>query len=86
MRTVHVWALLCASLGLTTVHVTGQVSAGQIRVLSPGVVPRELVAWIDVATAVSARSTEPDSAFAFVRDITRPEAARVWRAKGLNRF
>jgi ABC-type tungstate transport system permease subunit len=37
MRTVHVWALLAAILGLT-VHVAGQVSAGQIRVLSPGVV------------------------------------------------
>jgi molybdate transport system substrate-binding protein len=51
-----------------------------------GPLPRELAAWIDTATAVSARSIDPDDALAFIRYITRPEAAAVWRAKGLNRF
>jgi molybdate transport system substrate-binding protein len=51
-----------------------------------GPLPRELAAWIDMATAVSARSTNPDRALAFIRYITRPEATPVWTAKGLNRF
>jgi molybdate transport system substrate-binding protein len=51
-----------------------------------GPLPRELAAWIDNATAVSARSMHPDDALAFIRYMTRPEAAAVWKAKGLNRF
>src|SRR5437773_719252 len=51
-----------------------------------GPLPRELAAWIDMSTAVSARSTDPDRALAFIRYITRPEATPVWTAKGLNRF
>jgi hypothetical protein len=43
-------------------------------------------AHIDAATAVSARSTVPDDALAFIRYITPPEATAVWKAKGLNRF
>jgi len=45
-----------------------------------------IVAWIDMSTAVSARSTNPDASLAFIRYITRPEANAVWKAKGLNRF
>jgi len=51
-----------------------------------GPLPRELGAWIDMSTAVSARSTNPDASLAFIRYITRPEANAVWTAKGLNRF
>jgi molybdate transport system substrate-binding protein len=51
-----------------------------------GPLPRELAAWIDMSTAVSARSTNPDASLAFIRYITRPEANAVWKAKGLNRF
>src|SRR5262249_55155009 len=51
-----------------------------------GPLPRELAAWIDMATAVSARSTEPDTALAFIRYITRAEANATWKAKGLNRY
>jgi molybdate transport system substrate-binding protein len=51
-----------------------------------GPLPRELGAWIDMSTAVSARSTNPDASLAFIRYITRPEAHVVWKAKGLNRF
>jgi molybdate transport system substrate-binding protein len=51
-----------------------------------GPLPRELAAWIDMSTAVSARSPEPDAALAFIRYITRPEATAVWKAKGLSRY
>ena len=51
-----------------------------------GPLPRELAAWIDMSTAVSARSASPDAALAFVRYITRPEATVTWKAKGLERF
>ena len=51
-----------------------------------GPLPRELAAWIDMSTAVSARSSEPDAALAFIRYITRPEATAVWKAKGLSRY
>ncbi len=51
-----------------------------------GPLPRELAAWIDMSTAVSARSTQLDDSVAFIRYITRPEAVAVWKAKGLNRF
>jgi molybdate transport system substrate-binding protein len=51
-----------------------------------GPLPRELAAWIDMSTAVSARSTNPDASLAFIRYIIRAEAAAVWKAKGLDRF
>jgi molybdate transport system substrate-binding protein len=51
-----------------------------------GPLPRELAAWIDMSTAVSARSTNLDASLAFIRYITRPEANGVWTAKGLSRF
>lgn len=51
-----------------------------------GPLPRELAAWIDTATAVSSRAADPETARAFVRYITRPEATAIWKAKGLNRF
>ncbi len=51
-----------------------------------GPLPRDLAAWIDMSTAVSARSTQLDDSIAFIRYITRPEAVAVWKAKGLNRF
>ena len=56
----------------------------QIELVGP--LPRELAAWIDMSTSVSARSTRRDDSLAFIRYITRPEAAAVWKAKGLNRF
>jgi len=51
-----------------------------------GALPRELAAWIDMSTAVSARSTQADESLAFIRYITRPEVTALWKAKGLNRF
>ena len=51
-----------------------------------GPLPRELGAWIDMSTAVSARSTQLEASVAFIRYITRPEATPIWKAKALNRF
>ena len=51
-----------------------------------GPLPRELAAWIDMATAVSARSTLLEDALAFIRYITRRDATEIWTKKGLNRF
>lgn len=51
-----------------------------------GPLPRELAAWIDMSTGVSARSTNTDASMAFIRYITRPEATALWKAKGLNRY
>ena len=51
-----------------------------------GPLPRDLAAWIDMATAVSARSTNPAASLGFIRYITRPEATIIWKAKGLERF
>ena len=56
----------------------------EIELVAP--LPRELGAWIDMSTAVSARSANPDASLAFIRYLTRPEATAVWKAKGLNRF
>ena len=51
-----------------------------------GPLPRELAAWIDMSTAVSARSSQLDESVAFIRYITRPEATALWKSKGLERF
>jgi molybdate transport system substrate-binding protein len=47
--------------------------------------PRELGAHIDTEIAVSVRSTDTSNARAFVRYITRPEAAATWIRFGLER-
>lgn len=51
-----------------------------------GPLPAELGAWIDTAVAVSARATHPDDARAFIRYLLRPEANKVWKPRGLERF
>ena len=51
-----------------------------------GPLPRELAAWIDMSTAVSARSSQLDESVAFIKYITRPEATALWKSKGLERF
>src|SRR5213595_348390 len=51
-----------------------------------GPLPRDLAAWIDMSTAVSARSTNADASLAFIRYITRPEVKALWKAKGLEQF
>jgi len=56
----------------------------EIELVAP--LPRDLGAWIDMSTAISARSTNPDAAMAFIKYITRPEAKEIWTKKGLERF
>jgi molybdate transport system substrate-binding protein len=51
-----------------------------------GPLPRELAAWIDMSTAVSARSNKLEEGMKFIRYMTRPEATALWTAKGTKRF
>jgi molybdate transport system substrate-binding protein len=51
-----------------------------------GKLPRELGAWIDMSTAVSARAAHRDDARAFIQYLLRPESNTWWKAKGLERF
>ena len=50
-----------------------------------GPLPPELHAWLDGDVAISSRSPDPKAAAAFLAYITRPGAAAVWKAKGLER-
>ena len=56
----------------------------QIELVAP--LPRELGAWIDMSTAVSARAVHRDDALAFMKYLLRPESNTSWKAKGLERF
>jgi len=56
----------------------------QIELVAP--LPRELAAWIDMSTAVSARAMHRDDAAAFIRYLLRPDSNTVWKTKGLERF
>jgi molybdate transport system substrate-binding protein len=51
-----------------------------------GALPPELGAHIDNAAAITAHAANVKDARAFLRYITRTEAASVWKAKGLNRY
>jgi ABC-type molybdate transport system substrate-binding protein len=51
-----------------------------------GPLPRELAAWIDMSTAVSARSGKVEEGMKFIRYMVRPEATPLWTAKGTKRF
>lgn len=51
-----------------------------------GPLPPELGAHIDSAVAISARSTDPKDAAAFITYITNRAAAKIWKAQGLDRF
>ena len=56
------------------------------EISSAGPLPPELYAHMDGAIAVSRRTMDEKDARAFIAYITRPEAAAVWKAKGLDRF
>ena len=56
----------------------------QIELVAP--LPRELAAWIDMSTAVSARAEHRADAAAFEKYLLRPESNTAWKAKGLERF
>ncbi len=56
----------------------------QIELVGP--LPRELAAWIDMSTAISARAPHREDGMAFIRYLLRPESEPVWKAKALERF
>jgi len=51
-----------------------------------GKLPRELAAWIDMSTAVSARAVHRSDGIAFIKYLLRPESDVWWKTKGLERF
>jgi molybdate transport system substrate-binding protein len=51
-----------------------------------GPLPRELEAWIDTVVAVSARSTHPEDAKAFIRYLLRAESNKIYKPKGMLRL
>lgn len=56
----------------------------QIELVGP--LPRDLAAWIDMSTAVSARAMHREDGIAFMKYLLRPEATPVWKAKALERY
>jgi molybdate transport system substrate-binding protein len=50
-----------------------------------GPLPQDLHAWLDGDVAISARTADAKAAADFLAYITRPAAAPVWKAKGLDR-
>ena len=56
----------------------------QIELVGP--LPRELGAWIDMSTAISARAMHRDDGLAFIKYLLRPESNSVWKPRGLERF
>ncbi len=51
-----------------------------------GMLPAELGMHMDMATAISARSTDPKNAAAFIKFATSPEMRPVWKSKGVDRY
>ena len=51
-----------------------------------GPLPPELEVWLDMTTAVSARAMHRDEALAFIKYLLQPEADKVWKPRGLERF
>jgi molybdate transport system substrate-binding protein len=49
-----------------------------------GALPEELGAYVDISAAAMASATDPAHAKAFAAFLVRPEAARIWKAHGLN--
>jgi ABC-type molybdate transport system substrate-binding protein len=51
-----------------------------------GMLPADLDMHMDMATAVSARSTDTKDAIAFIQFALSPEMRSVWKAKGVDRY
>jgi ABC-type molybdate transport system substrate-binding protein len=51
-----------------------------------GMLPAELGMHMDMATAISARSTDTKTAVAFIKFATSPEMRLVWKSKGVDRY
>jgi len=50
-----------------------------------GRLPDELKAYMDISVAVSSKAADPEAAKAFIAYVMRPEAYKIWNAKGLDR-
>jgi ABC-type molybdate transport system substrate-binding protein len=50
-----------------------------------GKLPAELTAHMDISVAVSSKAANAADAKAFIAFVMRPEAYKVWNAKGLDR-
>jgi molybdate transport system substrate-binding protein len=51
-----------------------------------GPLPPELEVWLDMTTSVSARAMHGDEARTFIKYLLQPEADKVWKPRGLERF
>ena len=51
-----------------------------------GMLPAELGMHMDMATAISARSPDPEDAARFIQFATAPDMRAVWKAKGVDRY
>lgn len=51
-----------------------------------GMLPAELAMHMDMATAISARSTDTKDAIAFIQFAISPQMRGVWKAKGVDRY
>ena len=75
------------AMGLGLIH--GTHSAANIPTENPyliGMLPAELGMHMDMATAVSARSSNAKDAIAFIQFAISPEMRAVWKAKGVDRY
>jgi ABC-type molybdate transport system substrate-binding protein len=75
------------AMGLGLIH--GNHSPANTPTENPyliGVLPAELGMHMDMATAISARSTDAADAAAFIRFATSPEMRSVWKNKGVDRY
>jgi ABC-type molybdate transport system substrate-binding protein len=75
------------AMGLGLIH--GTHSSANTPTDNPfliGMLPAELAMHMDMATAISARSTDAGNAAAFIKFATSPAMRAVWKSKGVDRY
>jgi ABC-type molybdate transport system substrate-binding protein len=75
------------AMGLGLIH--GVHSPANVPTENPyliGMLPAELGMHMDMATAISARSTDPRNAAAFIQFAVSSEMRAVWKSKGVDRY
>ena len=75
------------AMGLGLIH--GVHSPANVPTENPyliGMLPAELGMHMDMATAISARSTDAKDTAAFIQFATSPEMRAVWKSKGVDRY
>ena len=76
-------AMLIAGQGDMTLQLMDEMDQPELAVAGP--VPAELHSFMDNAVAISARSTDPANAEAFLKFVTSPEAKAIWH-KGVELY